>query len=153
MRPECSIRLLVLGVALGAAATSSYATSIDSPPKPNIDLGDWDKPSAPIWMETELQEQAGKVRPTNFDDCMRELLTWSVRDKLCPSSVAISYDVTREGRAEDLQVIESIPKGLLDAMATRAVQCFKFPQAGDPADVASRTGVIFRFAPESCTAQ
>lgn len=142
-----SLALLAV-LAFSLTTHSALATQPAPPPKPDIDLGDWDKPSKPIWMPTELQEPPPKVEPINAGQCGSRFARQVYSENICEGYVEIAYDVSSDGHAENIRIIKSRPDGAFSKTGIEYVQCFHFPMesADEPPDFRKDLKSIVTFA-------
>ena len=141
----------MLAVAFTPAAHADDIADPKRPPAPELDLGDWDKPSAPVWMPTEIQRPQEKVKPVNSQECLAAFDRQASARNICGATIDVEFNVTPEGAADNIRIIQSHPEGVLTATAAEAVQCLKYPPASKNEAEGFRTELTVRFTTSDCS--
>jgi len=55
---------------------------------------------------------------------------WRARTKGIEGFVELAFSLDREGHVVDIEVVDSLPEGIFDQAATRALQKWKFAESG-----------------------
>jgi len=129
-------------------STSSPASPPERPPNPELDLGDWDKPSKPIWMPTELQlGEDGKVQA--LDRCAPKFPASAIRKGICRGEVSLLFDVDDSGFPTNIRVISSTPDGEFTQAAISGLRCWRYPAKTEDEPEGYRTDLKTNFSFEN----
>jgi TonB family protein len=117
----------------------------ERPPNPDIDLGDWDKPSKPIWMPVGSPKIEGESDANHR--CFPKFPASAIKKGICHGEVSLSFDVDDAGRPTNIRVIHSAPDGEFTQVAISALRCRRYPakQGDEPEGYRENLETYFTF--------